>query len=444
VGGLDTNSGKAASPFKTIHQALSVVPAGSTVWLGDGSYNLANQGSALLAIPDGARMSALNVGLAILEGTAVTASGASAAILGVVLDKGSSLTANNAVAAAPTVTLTSVEFRSEAATSSTLAVGGNTRLTATKSNFTGTLPSTGVVQVAGAAELVLVGGTLDGAGGGVEGFGYQLITATGTSKLTLDGVTIKNFQAAAIAVAGTSSATPVIVMIKNGTVIDTMGTADNCASGGSVIVNPNVDLTLDASEIKNAKTAAICVRNGVNSHVHLTLQNGAKLTNDVNGIRSEPGTSSEMTVVVNGATFTSNISAGIYLEGNGSFDLTSATMTGNGTGINVYANAATTIKARKSSFSTNTANGISVTTANALTLDLGTVASPGMNTLTGNTTTGLRLVAPIDQTHDAVGNIWNANIQSSDGAGHYTAGTSVVGPMSGTNYQLVNASTLTL
>lgn len=271
-----------------------------------------------------------------------------------------------------------------------------------------------------------------------------LITATGTSKLTLDGLTMKNDFTAGILAAGSSAITPVVVLLKNGTVLDTIGTADDCGAGGSVILGQNVEITLDAAEIKNAKTAGICVSNNGGSTAKITLQNGAKLTNDVNGVRSQPGTGALVNILVNGATFTSNVSAGIYLEGAGAMDLTSATMTGNAKGIAVFADAPLSIKARKSTFSSNTTSGIDVTTALALTLDLGTVASVGMNTLIGNATTGLRIAAPPDQTHSAVGNIWNANIQSADAAGHYTAGTDVVGPTNGTNHLLFNASTLTL
>ncbi len=442
--GLDSNVGTVSAPFKTIHKALTAVPAGSTVWLADGAYIVANEGGAALSLPDGARVSATNVGGAIFEGLAVTAGAASGALLGVVLDKGSSLTASNAASAAPTLTLANVEFRSRATGAATLSVGGNTKATLTQSSFTGPLPSFGLVQVAGAAELALVGGTFDGAGGGVEGFGYSLISVVGTSKLSLDGVTMKNFQAAAIAVGGSSPTTPAVVVLKNGTLLDTIGTADNCASGASVIVGQNADVTLDASEIKNAKTAGICVRGGASSHVHVTLQNGAKLTNDVNGVRSEPGTGAEMTLVVNGATFTGNVSAGVYFEGGGSFDLTSATMTGNGSGINTYPGVPLSIKARSSTFANNTSFGVAVTTVSTLALDLGTAASPGLNTLSGNTTTGIYLVAPAAQSHTAMGNTWNASVEGADATGKYTAGTSVVGPKGGTNYQLLNASTLTL
>ena len=445
VNGLDTNAGKETSPFKTIAKASTVVPVGSTVWLLDGAYDAANQGSAApLALPEGATLRAKHVGLAVIEGLPIVAAGAANAVAGLVFDKGTTLAASNSVAAAPTLTVTNVEWKSRAGASSTLSVAGNTKVTLTQSNFTGPLPSADLVKVGGAAELVIIGATFDGLGGGVEGFGYQLIGATGTSKLTLDGVTMKNFGAAAIGVAGSSNVTPVVVVLKNGTVLDAMGTADNCASGASIILAQNADLTVDASEIKNAKTAGICVRNGVASHINVTLKNGAKLTNDVNGVRSEPGTASEMTLVVNGATFASNISAGVYFEGSGSFDFTAATMTGNGSGVVSYASLPLSIKARSSTFTSNTAVGVGVTTAGTLTLDLGTAASLGKNTFTANTTTGLRLDVPAAQTHTAVGNTWNASVQSADGAGHYSAGTDVIGPSSGANYALVNASTLTL
>lgn len=443
--GLDTQAGTAAAPFKTIKKALSVVPVGSTVWLADGSYNAANQGGAgALVLPDGARVSALHVGLAILEGLPVTASAASGTLLGVVLDQGSTLTASNTVAVTPTFTLVDVLFKSRALAGATLSVAGKTKVSASQTSFNGPLPSLGILNLTDSAELLLTGGTIDGGGSGTAGFGYQLISVKGTSKLTLDGVTMKSSMAAGILVAGSTSAAPAVVALRNGTVLDGLGSAGNCAAGGSVVVVQNADVTVDASEIKNALSAGICVRNGAASNIALTLKNSAKLTNDIYAVRSEPGTSSEITLVVNGASFTSNAGSGIYFDGSGSFDLTATTMTGNGSGLTIYSSVATTVKARSSTFSNNTQLGLALTTSGPLTVDLGTAASQGKNTLTGNVITGLRLDVPAAQTHSAVGNTWNASVQSADAAGHFTDGTDVVGPMNGTSYVLVNASTLTL
>jgi hypothetical protein len=361
----------------------------------------------------------------------------------VVLDQGSTLTASNTVAAAPTLTLANVLFQSRALGAAILAVAGKTKVTATQTSFKGPFPPFDLVNLRNSAELSLTGGSFDGVGSGSPGFGYQLISVLDTTKLTLDGVTMKSSMDTAIAVSGSTPGTPAVVLLKNGTLLDGMGSATNCASGASVVVAQNANVTVDASEIKNALTAGICVRNGASSNVHIALQNGAKLTNDVNGVRSEPGTASEMTLVVNGATFTANISSGIYFEGSGSMDLTAATMTGNGSGITLYSSLATTLKARSSTFANNTQFGLALTTSGPLSVDLGTAASLGKNTLTGNTSTGLRLDVPAAQTHSAVGNTWNANVQSADAAGHFTAGD-VSGPTAGTSYVLVNASTLTL
>ena len=124
-------------------------------------------------------------------GLPIVASGAANAVAGIVFDKGTTLAASNGVAATPTLTVTNVEFKSTASASATLSVAGKTKVTLAQSNFTGPLPSIGLVTVAGAGELVIIGATFDGLGGEVEGFGYQLIGAAGTSKLTLDGVTLR-------------------------------------------------------------------------------------------------------------------------------------------------------------------------------------------------------------------------------------------------------------
>jgi Protein of unknown function (DUF1565) len=445
--GVDTNPGTSVAPVKTIAKALTLVPAGSTVWLADGAYTVANQGGlTTLALPAGASLSAKNAGLATISGFPLTASLGSNVLSGIVLDKGSSLVANSAAATAATLTLNGVSFTSDASTGATLNVGGSVKATVNQAVFSGNLRF-GTVQVGGAAELTLVGGTIDGGGVGGPGFGASLITASGTSKVTLDGVAMKNSLTPAIGAAGSTPGTPVTVLLKNGTVLDTLGSAGNCAANAALILSGNVSVTLDASEIKNAKGGGICVRNGFNAGNQITLQNGAKLTNDVAGILSENGTESEATVVINGATIASNVSAGISWTGAGSFDIAATTFTGNASAI--FTNSGTnplTVKVRNSSLVNSTAYGVQAVAAdNSLALDLGTVASPGGNTITGNGTTGIRLGVPATQTHFAVGNTWNPSIEGADAAGHYTAGTAIVGPAAtGTNYQLVNATTLTL
>jgi len=80
-----------------------------------------------------------------------------------------------------------------------------------------------------------------------------------------------------------------------------------------------------------------------------------------------------------------------------------------------------------------------------MTLDLGTAALPGGNTITASTTTGIKLVTAPLQIVSASGNTWNAGVQGADASGHYAAGASATGPVAtGTNYQLTSATHLDL
>lgn len=77
--------------------------------------------------------------------------------------------------------------------------------------------------------------------------------------------------------------------------------------------------------------------------------------------------------------------------------------------------------------------------------DLGTQADPGGNTLTSNTSTSLQMSLGNVRTVQAAGDTWNPNVQGADANGHYTTPTVKTGPAgSGTNYQISNASVLSV
>jgi hypothetical protein len=103
------------------------------------------------------------------------------------------------------------------------------------------------------------------------------------------------------------------------------------------------------------------------------------------------------------------------------------------------ADAATKLVVRNShldgSYAVNTADW----TDHVSQIDLGTVASPGNNTLLRTGTTGDSAVNNWGQADDlgvsAVGNTWTPNEQGADENGHYTPGTHVAGPTGGVNFQ---------
>jgi len=82
--------------------------------------------------------------------------------------------------------------------------------------------------------------------------------------------------------------------------------------------------------------------------------------------------------------------------------------------------------------------GIGIRIAGVATADLGTAADVGGNTLTGSTTTALRVETAT--VVSAVGNTWVANQQGSDAQGKYPAAELKTGPITGLNFTLVNAA----
>ncbi len=445
--GLDTNGGTSASPFKTIGRAFTVVPAGSTVWLADGTYLAAAEGNKVLAIPDGTTLAARNAGLAVLSAIGFTANGASTGIAGVVFASGATLTAKNTAIATPTLTLTGVLFTSTSSAASTLAVGGNVHATVSQTSFSGNLPY-GTLTISEAATLVMTGGTIDAKGTGSVAFGGGVVTATGTSNVTLDGVTLKNVLATGIVAGGNNAATPLKLTLRNGTTLDAVGCNGTPGACGAIVIGANANVTIDGSEVKNSPGSGLCVRaSGVTSNVTVTVQNAAKFTNDVRAITSEPGSGQSFSVAtfkIAGATFASNSSAAIYWEGTGSFDIGATTFSANGIGMQVWSTPS--VKLRNNVFAANTTYAFFASSVSAvLPLDLGTTASAGGNTLTSATGTGLYLSLPSAPTIDAVGNTWNANAQGADAAGHYPAGTTIAGPVgTGANYVLSSVETLHL
>jgi hypothetical protein len=78
--------------------------------------------------------------------------------------------------------------------------------------------------------------------------------------------------------------------------------------------------------------------------------------------------------------------------------------------------------------------------------DLGTDASPGLNTFQNNQTVGVSVQGTMGpQLVDAVGNTWNPNIQSANIIGRYTNVVTVGGPVAsvgGNNFDIASGLSL--
>ena len=445
--GLDTNSCAQAAPCLTVAKAMTGAPAGSTVYLADGSYSANTQPDAI--VPDGVTLRATNPGAAVLAGFRLTATG-SATFNGVVVGPGPgfSCTLINAISSTgtPTLALTGVQFRCSGGTT----IGGKVKALMTPGALVGGLYTAGVIDgsypiatLSGTAELLIQGGVIDGNNGGLGG-GAGLLSTLGNSKLTLDAVTMRNRQAAALVLHDTST-----IVMQNGTLIDSVGVVGTY-EGAVHIMGPGTFI-MDHAQISNLPGIGILVDAFISAPtLQFTL---STITHAVYAIRSAYGfVGTAATVTADGLSLINNANGiGWYGTAGASFDLRNSTISGNtAIGILVDSAAGATFKLRGSTVSGNTTDGLSL--AGAMTVDLGTVADAGGNTFTGNGVTGLHTsVANTGLTVNAVGNTWAANEPAANGVpatnslGKYPASTAVTGPKThGKNFKIDNGATLNL
>jgi Protein of unknown function (DUF1565) len=437
--GLDTNACTQAAPCKTMTRALTGEPSGATVYLADGTYASATEGGGVVTIPDGVTLRAVNPGAAAVV-VPLTASG-SASLDGTALAQGAScgsITATSATGT-PTLTLTGVSITCFG----TVTLGGNVKATMTPGAlaggvYTGAVPDGfgPIIGLTGAAQLLIQGGIIDGNHLGQPAFGGALIYHLGTGSLTLDGVTVRNRSGAGLVASSTAS-----IVLQNGTLLESIGTPGDCPTGSAVVVSGVNTVTLDHSQMSNLPASGICVRSGAVATINVlqsTINNS--LTAAINA-EIGPGSTAAVTLI-GSSLINNNIGIDTGFLAASTFDIESSTITGNSFGVEMTGGS---LKMRNSTVSNNTGTGLAF--FGTVAVDLGTTASPGGNTITGNTTVGLQDNA--NNNIDAVGNTWTANQQGADANGHYSTAPSYtpvpeLGPKSGTNFSISAAFTLDL
>ena len=148
-------------------------------------------------------------------------------------------------------------------------------------------------------------------------------------------------------------------------------------------------------------------------------------------------------------SLTNNVN-GIYWIGAPAmnFDLRNMTITGN-TDVGVFVSGlpGSSFKLRGSTVSGNAHDGVWLN--GTMTAHLGTAASPGGNTFTGNGSAGLHSSADAGQTVDAVGNTWVSGQQGADANGFYLTPVTYtpvpkLGPLNGMNFKIDIPTTLNL
>jgi len=443
VAGLDTNSCAQAAPCKTITQAMTGAPAGSVVYLADGNYPSSNSAT----IPDGVALRATHPGAATLNFVTLTAAG-SASLNGLVFDvQGQSCSSLTAAASTgtPTLALTGVLFKC----AGVLNLGGSVKAVMTpgllaNGQYTALATAyTTLFNLSGTAELLIQGGIIDFNNFGQGQFGPGMFNTGGSNKLTLDAVTVRNLKQQAFVIGGSASLT-----LRNGTLIDHVGDAGLCAAGAAIVVAEHGTLTMDHATVSNGPNAAICVTSSTTPLPTIQLTQSTISGMAGAAISSTTGTSADAQLTADGLALINNGRGIAWTSSSaaGSLTLSNLTITGNTYGGMTVSNGA--LKLRGSTVSNNGAEG-GVALYGISNVDLGTSASPGGNTFTGNAGPQINSVVAAGQTVNAVGNIWKPSVQGADANGRYSlppafAPVPKTGPTSGANYQIYNASTLNL
>lgn len=477
VNGSDSNPCTQALPCKSIFQSLTGAPAGSTLALADGMYSQASEGHFEIGVPDGVTLIATHPGAVTLADVDLFLHG-SATLDGVAFGMSgppgsntcASISASGGATTTYTVTLNGVFSNC----SRWLGLGPNMKAVMTPGALPGGVYTTGFgngntaawINLVGNAELLIQGGILEGNGTGAAYPQVGLLNVAAGAKLTLDGVTVKDWPQAAIATSGT-------VIVQNGTLIDHVGAAGDpgplstlslCDTNSAILVGGAAgQLTIDHSTLSNIASGGICVLDTFITPNTLSINIVQSTIANVAGpaIESHTGQSAPDyggTVIIAGSSFTNNGRAIFWLGRPGTnFDISNTTITGSTGAANVGATTevcagaairvdmftdAGTFKLRGSTVSGNAAEGVCL--LGAVTADAGTQADPGGNTLAGNTLAGLRVVSDGGQlTVNAVGNLWIASQQGADANGRYSVAPGYTpvpktGPQSGANFKLDN------
>ena len=301
-------------------------------------------------------------------------------------------------------------------------------------------PSNNFAHASGSAQLAIDGGAISGIGPS-EFSGSWAIDAEGSAQLTLDGVTLDGNTVNALQLEGSAVAT-----LQHGTVIN--NTAGNNAAGVSIVMQQNPTLVLDASTISNSPTTAISAPNPqAGGQPTITLRNGAVVA----GSKQVGISAAAAAVSVLASQITGNTVAGIQLQA-GSLTATGATISANGVGVNLASGGVFAVTMRTTQVTTNTGDGLALAVAQTSAIDLGTAASAGGNTFSGNNVGASATAANLDISAvlgaanlaiTAIGNTFDANVQGTDANGSYATTLTLSAPptVTGKNVRLAQTGT---
>lgn len=385
-------------PVKTLKRALGIAKAGDTVKLAAGRYDASTGETFPAKVPDGVTVMGLAGGGSILGGTRAEPA--------IVLGSGTvqDLEIDSfkvGVQVSGTSTLKGLRIRKSV---TAIAADGAAKITAQDLDLTGNLTSCDAgVALSGDADFAVVGLATRSLGTTLSAEANATATV---SKSRWEGDPGCNDPVLAFA-------TKKRVALSE-TVLDGGRVGIAFATPGTA---PGVFDVSKASAVRNMSGNAI-----VGGNVTATLNDVDLSGNGRMAIEANSGAWDLKAV-----TIKQNAVAGIYLQG------ASAIVKGK-------------LTLRGSSVTQNGGDGVYL--FDNVVADLGMGASPGGNTLAGNTGAGINVAGFTGATTvSAVGNTWRPNVQSANAVGRYVGGVSVNGPVprvAGNNYAVTAGWSLDL
>lgn len=441
--GDDMADGSEAKPVKTIKKAAELVVDGQAIYLTDGTYDSTTQSDFSLALSKTVTVIGTGSGKVTIAGNA---SGSwifnkGGGVSGVTIkDQSTAISVTGG-----TFTVSDIVFDHVA---TPMIIAGNTVATITLpatflknpngSSFTNFLATDGT------SDVTVTGGTM----ASLTGIGH-LVLARGSSTLTLNGMTVTNWNWQFAHIYDNAKVTV------NDSTFDAVGpgggpNADNSvfAMGGQNTAAPLAEaLTLKNTKITNSKGNAVglSLYGNMASHDVLTFTD-SQLDKGAHAVLvSTPGNlDSTLTVGINATNTTFDGNSNIAIDvPRATISLTGGSVSTNTQGGIIMRTTADTqsLEIRGTKFATNGGHAISVDGAAATVVDLGKAGDAGGIVFSGVPagSSALNLLAKVAAS--ALGNTWMPNENGADAAGKFTA-TVLTGPTSGKNATLVSGSSV--
>lgn len=444
--GLDTNGGSHDAPFLTIAHAITVAKSGDTLVLLDGMY--ASQ--PFVNVPDGVSVMAENTGAATIGcsfGKIFTFLGTSR-LQGITFDNCSA-----PIVAATSGNLDMVDLllinASETSGAGAIHIGGTVVATfsATSPDHVYTQGGTNLLGVSDSASLTVTSGIFKNLNNGSFS-GNGTIRGSGTSKIVLKDVTMVDVNQPGVSGGDTSDITldhVTMDMLGQNTVLlrdNSTFTTKNQTHLALKVLAPSrfACVSTAAGAINITDTEITGCSSGVvgNLPTNLTIT-GSKI-HDNDGLGIDVSTSGTGTLTLSNTELYNNGTLAAQIPG--AIRVGGSILNVKFRGVNVHNNGGATANYY----------GINIAGQAGSSYDLGTLASPGLNTFLGGTGgAALTIQSPPGLTVSAVGNTWIAGVQNANGSGQYavTSGKllEVIGPVTQpvmANYHLATTDALDL